>query len=68
MYREINLFGVYFAPFVGMLLLAWVATLPLSFLGARLRMNRLVWHPGLFNLSIYVIVLSAIVVVSGALR
>lgn len=65
MYREVNAFGVYVAPFVVMLLLAWVATIPLGILGARLQLSRRVWHPGLFNLSIYVIVLSTIVIVSG---
>ncbi|MFC0239156.1 DUF1656 domain-containing protein [Rhodopseudomonas telluris] len=66
MYREVNVFGVYVAPFVVMMLIAWAATIPLGILGARLQVRRWVWHPGLFNLSVYLIVLSTVVVVCGA--
>ncbi len=66
MYREVNVFGVYVAPFVVMMVIAWAASVPLGVLAARLQLGRWVWHPGLFNLSIYVIVLSIIVIVSGA--
>lgn len=66
MYPEINILGVYMAPFAGMMLLAWFAMLPLTLLGARIGLSRRVWHPGLFSLALYLILLSLIVLISGA--
>lgn len=66
MFSEINLLGVYVAPFAVMLLFAFVAMMPLSVLGERLGLSRRVWHPGLFTLSLYVIVLSLIGLAWGA--
>lgn len=66
MFHEVNLFGVYFAPFVIMMLAAWAVTLPLYAISNRYSLTTLVWHRGLFNLCIYVAVLSIIVVLSGA--
>ena len=65
MYAEINIFGVYVAPFAVMMLAAWLATIPLSLVVDRLGISRRVWHPGLFNLCLYVIVLSLIVLLAG---
>lgn len=65
MYREIDIFGVYVAPFVVMMVIAWAVTIPLGLLGAWLRIQERVWHPGLFNLSVYLIALSTIVIISG---
>jgi hypothetical protein len=56
-YKEVSLLGVYVAPFAVMMVAAWGITLPLRRLGDRLGMARFVWHPPLFNLAIYVIVL-----------
>lgn len=64
-YAEINIFGVYVAPFAVMMLAAWLATIPLSLVVDRLGISRRVWHPGLFNLCLYVIVLSLIVLLAG---
>ncbi|QTL04383.1 DUF1656 domain-containing protein [Aquabacter sp. L1I39] len=61
MFSEINILGVYVAPFAVMLLLAWLAMMPLSLISVRLGLLRHVWHPGLFKLCVYVIVLAAIV-------
>ncbi|MCB4767657.1 DUF1656 domain-containing protein [Ancylobacter sp. Lp-2] len=66
MYTEISILGVYVAPFAVMMLAAWIVTLPLSMLANRCGIARRVWHPGLFNLCIYVIILSVIVLVVGA--
>ncbi|MFT0860049.1 DUF1656 domain-containing protein [Ancylobacter sp. G4_0304] len=65
MYTEINIFGVYVAPFAVMMLAAWLVTMPLSLVVDRLGISRRVWHPGLFNLCLYVIVLSLIVLLAG---
>jgi hypothetical protein len=64
-YVELDIFGVYVAPFALMMLVAWIATMPLLRLGDRLGLPRIVWHPALFNTGIYVIVLSLIVLVTG---
>jgi hypothetical protein len=64
-YTEIDLFGVYVAPFAVMMLAAWLLTIPLRRLGDRFGVARFVWHPSLFNTAIYTIVLSLIVLVTG---
>ena len=67
-YVEVDVFGVYVAPFALMMLGAWLATVPLWRLGDRLGLSRLVWHPALFNTAVYVIVLSLIVLVTRWIR
>jgi protein AaeX len=64
-YTEISVFGVYVAPFVPMMLIAWLLTLPLRRLSHRVGIARYVWHPALFNTSVYLIVLSLLVLVIG---
>lgn len=64
-YLELDIFGVYVAPFALMMLAAWIATIPLRLLGDRLGLSHAVWHPALFNSCVYVIVLSLIVLVTG---
>lgn len=61
MFSEINILGVYVAPFAVMMLLAYVAMLPLNLISARMGLSQRVWHPGLFTLCLYVIVLALIV-------
>lgn len=58
---ELNLFGVYVAPISVMLLAAWLVTLGLRRIAARLDLLGRVWHPALFVFAVYVIVLSSIV-------
>lgn len=65
MYTEINILGVYVAPFAVMMLAAWAATFPLSLVANHLEITRRIWHPGLFNLCIYIIILSLIVLYVG---
>ncbi|MBS7538170.1 DUF1656 domain-containing protein [Ancylobacter lacus] len=67
MFSEVNILGVYVAPFAVMLLAASVAMVPLRMIGERVGLARRVWHAGLFELSVYVIVLSLIVLGCGAL-
>jgi hypothetical protein len=64
-YVELNIFGVYVAPIALMMLVAWIATMPLRRFGDRLGLSRMVWHPALFNTAVYVIVLSLIVLLTG---
>lgn len=58
---ELNLFGVYVAPLSVMLVGAWAITVGLRRAADRTGLLRHVWHPALFTFSVYMIVLSAIV-------
>jgi hypothetical protein len=64
-FSEIDLFGVYVAPISVMLVIAWVITIALRRAAARFGLLRHVWHPALFVLSIFVTLLSAIILVVG---
>jgi hypothetical protein len=64
-FTEVNLFGVYVAPMSVMLVAAWVVTIGLRRLVARFGLLRYVWHPAVFMFSVYVIVLSSIVLSVG---
>jgi hypothetical protein len=67
-FYEVNLFGVYVAPLAPMLLAAWVLLLPLRRLADRLGLLAWVWHPSLVIFAVYVILLSAIVMVVGSVH
>lgn len=60
-FAEVDLFGVYVAPISVMLAVAWVITIALRHGAARCGLLRHVWHPALFVFSVYMIVLSSIV-------
>jgi len=60
-FSEVNLFGVYVAPISILIVGAWMTIIVLRRVAARIGLLRFVWHPALFVFSIYVIVLSSIV-------
>ena len=62
-FTEINLFGVYVAPISVMIVVAWVLTLVLRRATARFGLLNHVWHPALFVLSVFVMILSGIIFV-----
>jgi len=62
---EIDLFGVYVAPMSVMLVAAWVITITLRRVAARSGLLRHVWHPALFVFSVYMVVLSLIVLIAA---
>jgi protein AaeX len=64
-FTEINLFGVYVAPMSVMLVAAWFVTIWLRWGAARFGLLRYVWHPSLFVLAVYTIVLSSMVLVAA---
>ena len=64
-FKEFNIFGVYVSPFAPMMLAAWGLNLALQHLGDRLDIGQWVWHRSLFNLAVYVIVLSLSVILVG---
>lgn len=63
-YAELNLFGVYVAPIAPMMVLAFALLLPLRRLADRVGLFRHVWHPALFLFAVYMILLSAIVLLA----
>jgi protein AaeX len=60
MLKEINIQGVYFSPFAGYLVAAFVIFLPLRMFFDRWALQRYVWHRPLFDLSVFVIIVSLI--------
>jgi protein AaeX len=64
-YSELSVLGVYIAPIAPMLILAWVLLIPLRRLADHFGLLRYIWHPALFLLACYIILLSAIVLVAG---
>lgn len=65
---EIDLFGVYVAPIVPLMVLALVATLALRWVAVSAGLFRWIWHPALFEFSVYLIVLAALVLTVAALK
>lgn len=62
-FMEINLFGVYVGPISVLTVGAWLATIALRRVGSRFGWFRSIWHPALFTMAVYVIVLSSMVLV-----
>ena len=58
---EVNLLGVYVAPISVMMVAAWFVTMVLRRAGGRFGLLAYVWHPALFVFTVYIIVLSSIV-------
>lgn len=58
---EIHLFGVLVAPIAVLMVLAWGLLVGMRRVVARTGVLQYVWHPALFALAIYVIVLSSLV-------
>jgi hypothetical protein len=64
-YTEVNLFGVYVAPIAPMIVAAWLLLLPLRRVADRFGLLRYIWHPALFLLAFYLVLLSFIVLLIG---
>ena len=58
---EIDLLGVYVAPISVMMVAAWLITMVLRRVAGRFGLLAYVWHPALFVFTLYIIVLSSIV-------
>jgi protein AaeX len=58
---EIDLLGVYVAPISLLMIAAWLVTIGLRRVAARFGLMHYVWHPALFVLDVYIIVLSSMV-------
>jgi uncharacterized protein DUF1656 len=62
-FADVDLFGVYVAPISVMMVGAWLITAALLWVANRLGLRPHVWHPALFVVSVYIIVLSAWVLI-----
>ncbi|MEA2804326.1 MAG: hypothetical protein QOE49_4421 [Rhodospirillaceae bacterium] len=60
-FTNVDLFGVYVAPISVMMVAAWAIMVPLRRLASRFGLLQNVWHPALLEFAVYMIVLSAIV-------
>jgi hypothetical protein len=60
---EVNLLGVYVAPLSVIMGLAWLLLLLLRRTVVMLGLSRYVWHPALFSLAVYVILVSSLVLI-----
>jgi hypothetical protein len=60
MLKEIDIFGVFIAPFAGYLFLALLIFIPVRMLFDRYAIQRWVWHRPLFDISVFIIILSLI--------
>jgi hypothetical protein len=60
-FEEINILGVYVSPISILIVFAWLLTLGIRRLADRFGLLRFVWHPAMFVFSIYMILLSSIV-------
>jgi len=55
--KEINLFGVYVAPFSLYLLIALLIFIPVRWQLDRWKVERWFWHRNLFDFSVFLIIL-----------
>jgi protein AaeX len=62
-FTDINLFGVYVAPISLMMLAAWVVLIAMRRVADHFGLLHYVWHPALFVLAMYMIILSSIVLI-----
>jgi hypothetical protein len=62
-FAEVDLFGVYVAPISVMMVAAWLVLIALRRMADHFGLLRHVWHPALFVLSVYMIILSSIVLI-----
>ena len=64
-FTEIDVFGVYVAPLSLLLVTAWLVTVALRRVADRFGWLDRVWHPALFMLAVYVIVLASMTLVAA---
>lgn len=60
MYGEFSFYGVFIPTLFGLMLLAYVLNSGVSLLLQRTGAYRHIWHPALFNLAVYVLVLGGL--------
>ena len=60
-FTNIDLFGVYVAPISLLMAASWLILIALRAVADHFGLMRYVWHPALFVFSVYIIVLSSMV-------
>lgn len=60
-FSELNIFGVYVAPILVMIVVAWFGLIALRWAANQFGVLPHVWHPALFVFATYLIILSFIV-------
>ena len=59
-FTEVDLFGVYVAPMSLMMLASWLVTAALRSTLGYFGLLRFIWHPALFNLALYIVLLGGL--------
>jgi len=65
MLKEVNIDGIFIAPFAADLFFALLIFFPLRMFFDRQAIQRWVWHRQLFDISVFVIIVSIIALVFG---
>jgi protein AaeX len=65
---EVDLFGVYVAPMSVMMVAAYAVLFCFRKVAARLGWFDFIWHPGLFEFALYMVILSGIVLMTASLH
>jgi len=65
---EIDVFGVLISPFMPLMAVAFAITMTLRWIAVKLGWVRRIWHPALFEFSVFLIVLTITVLLFGSLR
>jgi hypothetical protein len=60
MIGEVSLYGLYVPPLLLLAVLALVVSRVLNLFLARLGLYRFVWHPALFDFSLFILVLGSL--------
>ena len=68
MYGEFNLYGVFSPTLLLLMLLAYLLMSGVQLVLSRLGAYRHVWHPPLFNLAVYVLLLGGLFTAMQELR
>jgi hypothetical protein len=65
---EIDAFGVLISPFVPLMVVAFAINMVLRWVVVEIGWVRGIWHPALFEFSVFIIVLTATVLTFANLR
>jgi hypothetical protein len=65
---ELEVFGVLISPFLPLMMLAFSITMALRWVAVERGWSRGIWHPALFEFSVFLIILMTIVLLFGTLR
>ncbi|MFT4249297.1 MAG: DUF1656 domain-containing protein [Pseudomonas sp.] len=60
MFGEFSLYGVFVPTLLALMTLAYLLTSALGYLLGRLGAYRHIWHPPLFNLALYIVLLGGL--------